>query len=218
MENNFINRNNSVLMQVLSTCCKVIASSENQELIYHSQATVHWAGILSKNSENINVSSIKPDDRKLEIAAFTHEIERAFSDRLDPYNFQSFYLYKYASIIRSSEILEKIMRNHEVDHQTINEIINIIVESTNDMSLNQKAIILREADVLSFFKVSLPNFFMQKISDKLLHEICMHEFKKLTERGRRYLSQIISFSDSRIKFYLDPILNNLNTNNLNINA
>jgi hypothetical protein len=199
-------RNKTIFMKILSKCCWIISSSENQELIYHSQNTVHWAGILSKETDQITVSSIKPEDRKLEIAAFAHEIERAFPNKLEPQNFQSFYLYKQASTIRSAEILEKIMIDCNLDYETTKEIVEIIILSSSKQNSNENSVILRDADILSFFKISLPNFFMQKISDKFLQEICFNEFKRLSENGKKYFLQM-NLIDKRIKFYVDSILN-----------
>jgi hypothetical protein len=207
LQDNVNKEYNDVFLKILSTCCRIIASSENQELIYHSQGVVHMAGILSKDSDKITVSSIKPDDRRLEIAAFAHEIERAMPNSLDPYNFQSFELYKHASTIRSSEILEKLMQNHGLDSEIIRQIVEIVFESSSSKSSNSNAVIVREADVLSFFKISLPNFFMKKISDRILQEICLNEFKKLTERGKKYLTKI-NCSDAQIKYYLESLLKN----------
>lgn len=198
-ENNF-----SHYARLLGECSYIISCSENQELIYHSQNTVQWAGILSNQDDKISVSSIKPKNRNLEIAAFTHEIERAVSGSLHPHNFQSYALYKQASTIRSSEIMEKIMNKLQIPSVISSEILKIIRLAAVDDKSFTEAILLKEADILSFFSVSLPNFFIHKISDKLLQEICIYELKRLGSKAQKFLAKI-NVSDIRVKYYINSI-------------
>lgn len=180
----------------------IIANSENQELTYHAQNTVQWAGILTSREETITVSAMKPEDQNLQVAAFTHEIERAMNNSLHPHDFQSYSLYKQASLIRSSEIMTEIMIKLKTPAEISNEIIKIMRLAASDDNSDERAVTLREADILSFFSLSLPRFFVYKISDKLLQEICMCEFKRLTPRSYKYLTKF-NFSDVRLKYYIN---------------
>ncbi len=207
----------SDLVNILSICCRLLSSSHNDELMYHAITTAHWADVLSRDIYDINQESnnnIKQFDRKLELAAFAHEIERATNNKLDPYNFQSFVLYKQASLIRSIEVIDNIMKDYGLNPQIIKEVTDIMILSISDkksIQNNPYPIILREADSLSFLKTSIQTFFIDKISDNLLHEICRNEILKLTPRGLKYLTKI-NFQDPRMKKYINNTLSEINYN------
>jgi hypothetical protein len=206
MKNNL--HNNYAISKTLSICYNIIYNSNNEELISHSQNTVYFSGLLSSNINDFNANNLlfkKPEDQKLELIGLAHEIERVFNNRLNPLNFQSFFLYKQASLIRSAEILEKIMIANNVEFSIIKEIINTILLSLDSSkSYNENSIIFKESDSLSFLQMSIQNFFINTINDNLLNEICLHEIKKLTSRGKNILLKI-KFHNNRLQDCIDKI-------------
>jgi hypothetical protein len=190
--------------EILSYVTPIIASSHNKEFIQHAQNTVQWAGVFSSNVENPTVESLSPKDGSILIAAFTHEIERAIGNNLHPHDFQTYGLYKQASHIRSSEIMGEIMQKLNTPTEVINEIVKIIKNSATISDCSEKTLIVREADALSFFSLSLPFFFVQRLSDKVLQDICAWEFRKLTPRAKKHLARL-KFTDLRLKYYVNAM-------------
>ena len=191
---------------ILEEVSAVIASSQNKEFIQHSQNTVQWAGVLSANVETPTVGSLSPKDGSILIAAFTHEIERAIGDSLHPHDFQGYSLYKQASHIRSAEIMHEIMTRLNMTKEHVIEITTIIKNSATLGDTSEKVSIVREADALSFFSLSLPFFFVHRLSDKVLQDICAWEFKKLTPRSKKQLMRL-KFNDLRLKYYVNSMFN-----------
>ena len=189
---------------ILNCVTPMIASSHNREFIQHSQNTVQWAGVRSANVEVPTVDSLSPKNGNILIAAFTHEIERGAGSSLQPHDFQSYSLYKQASHTRSSEIMQEIMNKLKTPVEISSEIVKIIKCSANVNECDEKTLIIREADALSFFAMSLPFFFVHKLSDKVLQDICIWEFKKLTPKAKKYLSRF-KFTDLRLKYYVNAM-------------
>jgi hypothetical protein len=190
--------------QILNYITQIISASCNREFIQHSQNTVQWAGVLLAGIEMPTVCSLSPKDGAILVSSFTHEIERAMSNNLHPHDFQSYSLYKQASHIRSSEIMADIMIKLKIPNEIANEIIAITKNSASLAECNEKTLIVREADALSFFSLSLPFFFVHRLSDKVLQDICAWEFKKLTPRARKHLSRL-KFTDLRLKYYVNAM-------------
>ncbi len=196
----------SQFYNILEEVSTIISSSQNKEFIQHAQNTVQWAGVLSSNSEIPTVGSLSPKDGSILIAAFTHEIERAIGDSLHPHDFQGYSLYKQASHIRSAEIMTEIMTRLNMPKEHVNEIATIIKNSATLGDTSEKASIVREADALSFFSLSLPFFFVHRLSDKVLQDICAWEFKKLSPRSKKQLMRL-KFNDLRLKYYVNSMFN-----------
>ena len=189
---------------ILNYVTPIITSSHNREFIQHAQNTVQWAGVFSANVDCPTVDSISPKDGSVLIAAFTHEIERGIGNNLHPHDFQTYSLYKQASHIRSSEIMAEIMKKLKTPSDVSIEIIKLIKNSANINDCDEKTLIVREADAMSFFSLSLPFFFVQRLSDKVLQDICAWEFKKLTPRAKKHLARI-KFTDLRLKYYVNAM-------------
>lgn len=189
---------------ILNYVTPLITNSSNRELTQHTQNTVQWAGIIASESEFATVASI-PKNGNLLVAAFTHEIERVIHPALQPKDFASYAFYKQQSHLRSAELMADIMQKLNTPQELANSIIAMIrdAQSTDDCDAN--TLIIREADVLSYFSLSLPQFLVMRLSDEDLKEICTWELQKLTARGKRYLAKL-KFNDLRLKYCVNEFL------------
>lgn len=189
---------------VIKYVTPIIACSHNRELIHHLQTAVQWSGVRSANIEIPTVESLSPKNGDILLAALTHEIERAVGSQLQPHDFQSYSLYKQASHTRSSEIMGEIMKKLKTPVEISSEVTRIIRGAVNLSDTDPKTVIVKDADALSFFSLSLPFFFVQRLSDKVLQDICAWEFSKLTPMAKKYLSRF-KFSDLRLKYYVSAM-------------
>jgi hypothetical protein len=192
--------------KIIEEASTIIPSSFNKEFIHHSQNTVQWAGTLCANVETPTVNSLTPKDGAILVASLTHEIERGVGNSLHPHDFQGYSLYKQASHIRSAEIMQELMMKLNTPKEFISEVTTIIRNSATLSDTNEKVSIVREADALSFFSLSLPFFFVHRLSDKVLQDICAWEFKKLSARSKKHLARL-KFSDLRLKYYVNSMFN-----------
>jgi hypothetical protein len=196
--------------RIIEEASIIISSSFNKEFIHHSQNTVQWAGTLCANVETPTVCSLTPKDGAILVASFTHEIERGVGNSLHPHDFQGYSLYKQASHIRSAEIMQELMTRLNTPKEFITEVTTIIKNSITLSDMNEKVSIVREADALSFFSLSLPFFFVHRLSDKVLQDICAWEFKKLSNKSKKHLARL-KFNDLRLKYYVNSMFNEQQT-------
>jgi hypothetical protein len=194
---------------ILEEVTPIISASCNREFTQHAQNTVQWAGVLMSGVEFPTVSSLSPSDGAVLVASFVHEIERGMPNHLHPHDFQSYSLYKQASHIRSSEIMAEIMSQIGTPDEISQEIVSIIKNAANiNHDCDEKTLIVREADALSFFSLSLPFFFVQRLSDKVLQDVCAWEFRKLSSRARKHLARL-KFMDLRLKYYVNAMFSEI---------
>ena len=125
----------------------MLENSSFAEDSIHSVNTLDW------------VMELRPDaDQALQIAALGHDIERADDQRrVRSEGYNSFEQFKEAHAINSAEILSQIMEEMGMDPAFTADVARLV--ALHEAGGDDRENVLKYADTLSFFQVSLPLFF-----------------------------------------------------------
>ena len=156
----------AILSTINGKIDEIIASSPYPEDVFHSINTLEW------------VLKLKPDaDVALQIAAAGHDIERGMEDRcVHASHYESFDEYKQAHALNCAEILVEIMEENGVDQAITDDVAHLV--ANHEVGGNEREEILKNADVLSFFQVSMPLYFDRRGAE-ITRKRCVWGFKKL---------------------------------------
>lgn len=198
---------NESYSKFFSEIVRCVSESSEKELTQHLLNTLQWAAVLEHGVDIPTVRSLMPITPEIKIAAMGHEFERTTGNCLRPHDFQSFDLYKQASHIRSAELVAELGRKLDIPQEIVGEVTRLIRNSVFS-DHEERASILREADALSAFSLSLPFFVAPLLaSEKIMHDICSWEFNRLGARGRKHLMRFNTrFVDPRLQRYVGDAL------------
>ena len=166
---------------------KVIVESPFPEEPFHSVNTLEW--VLKLNPEA---------DIALQIAAIGHDIEQAFGDkRIHTTEYETYDEYKQAHALNSAEILAEMMEKCGVEQELVDNVARLVAH--HEVGGDEREELLKNADTISFFHVSLPLYFDRK-GPVVTSKRCVWGYKKLSENLRKYVAEID---------YIDPELKKL---------
>jgi len=132
---------------------------------------------------------LKPDaSLPLQIAAFGHDIERAFpgSVKVQKKQFASYDDFKRAHALNSARILKGLLLKSGVDDQVAEQVYDLV--AMHEFGGNVDADLLKDADSLSFFCVNLP-LFMLRESICTVRERIVWGIKRLSPKALKMLEQ-----------------------------
>lgn len=162
----------------------IISTSPYPEDIFHSINTLEWVLRLNPHA-----------DTALQIAALGHDIERGVEDRcIRASSYNTFDEFKQAHALNCAEILAELMEEHGIDQELVDDVAHLVAhhEFGGDVREN----LLKDADVLSFFQVSIPLYYDRRGPD-ITKKRCVWGYKKLSTGLRKLVREIE---------YLDPEL------------
>ena len=144
----------------------IIACSPYPEDVFHSINTLEW------------VLKLKPDaDVALQIAAVGHDIERGMKDRcVHAFSYDTFDEYKQAHALNCAEILVEILEESGIDQAITDDVAHLV--ANHEVGGNEREEVLKNADVLSFFQVSMPLYFDRRGAE-ITRKRCVWGYKKL---------------------------------------
>lgn len=171
----------------------VICSSGEAEHPYHSRNILQWVEKLRNDC-----------DECMRIAALGHEIETAVSKEFNPYEVhQDHTMHKIASQLNSANMVRDIMMQVKSPQFMIDDVYYLIKNLSSPM-LDERIVVLREADALSFFDVVLPFYYRRNI-ERNVRERCIWEFRRLTDRTRKYLKNFY-FRERNLQKLVEELL------------
>ena len=165
----------------------IIAQSPFPEDVFHSINTLEWVLKLAPDADS---------DPALQIAALGHDIERGFEDRcVHASLYNSFDEYKQAHALNCAEILVEILEESGVDQNIIDDIAHLV--ANHEVGGDKREELLKNADTLSFFHVSLPLYYDRRGAE-ITKKRCVWGFKKLP-LGLREIVKEIDYPDDDLK-------------------
>jgi hypothetical protein len=155
------------------------------EDIFHSINTLEW------------ILKLDPDaDAALRIAALGHDIERGMPDRMiQSGSFDTFDEFKQAHALNCAEILVEIMEELGVEQSIIDDVAHLV--ANHEVGGTKREELLKDADTLSFFHVSLPLYYDRK-GPEVTKKRCVWGFKKLSDNLKKHVFEI-DFPDEDLK-------------------
>ncbi len=164
---------------------EIVSMSPYSEDIFHSINTLEWVLKLDPNA-----------DIALQIAALGHDIERGLEDRrVKASYYNTFDEFKQAHALNCAEILVEIMEECGVEQKIIDDVAHLV--ANHEVGGDEREELLKNADVLSFFHVSLPLYFDRKGPDTT-RKRCVWGYKKLPEDLRKVVNEI-EYLDEELK-------------------
>ena len=175
----------NAIEKVKNEISRVIVESPFPEEPFHSINTLEW------------LLKLNPDaDIALHIAALGHDIERAFDDkRVRSADYGTYDEYKQAHALNSAEILAELMEKCGVDQKIVDDVAHLVAH--HEMGGDKREELLKNADAISFFHVSLPLYYDRK-GPANTRKRCVWGFKKLPENLRKVVVEI-DYMDSELK-------------------
>ncbi|MFC1552634.1 DUF4202 family protein [Candidatus Latescibacterota bacterium] len=164
---------------------EILLQSSYSEDVFHSPNTLEW--LLKLDPEA---------DTALRIAALGHDIERGLEDRMiQSGNFETYDEFKQAHALNCAEILVEIMEDFGVKQSIIDDVAHLV--ANHESGGNEREELLKDADTLSFFHVSLPLYYDRK-GPVMTKKRCVWGFKKLSDHLKKDVLEI-DFPDDELK-------------------
>ena len=183
-----------LLKKMESEIQKIIFKSQVPEDPIHSQNTREW------------VLKLKPDaDLALQIAALGHDIERSISERkINRDNYTDYDEFKKVHSQRSGRILHEILLLYNIDQTIRDKVTNLVI--LHETGGNSEANILKDADGISFFDVSLP-FYFQRHPERETAFRMIRGYKRLSKRARSIVRNI-SYNNTKLAALFQKVILN----------
>lgn len=123
---------------------------------------------------------LKPEaDIALQIAALGHDIERSIDERkIRREDYTDYNDFKKEHSKSSARILQKILFTYHIKQTIIDDVADLVI--FHEFGGNPEADILKDADSISFFDVSLP-FYFQRNSEKETAFRILWGYKRLSK-------------------------------------
>jgi len=160
-----------MLKKIESNIEETISKSQIPEDPIHSKNTREW------------ILKLKPEaDIALQIAALGHDIERSIDERkIRREDYTDYNEFKKEHSRSSAKILHEILFIYHINQTIIDEVTDLVM--LHEFGGNPKADILKNADSISFFDVSLP-FYFQRNSEKETTFRILWGYKRLSKYAR----------------------------------
>lgn len=175
----------ALLNRINSKIDSVIGASPYPEDAFHAINTLEW------------VLKLAPDaDIALQIAALGHDIERGMEDRcIHAAHYDTFDEYKQAHALNCAEILVEIMEKLGSEQKITDDVARLVAH--HETGGNEREEILKNADVISFFNVSLPLYYDRRGAE-ITRKRCVWGFKKLPDNLKHHITDI-DFIDEELR-------------------
>lgn len=182
----------NTLKKIESEIEKIISKSQVPEDPIHSKNTREW------------ILKLKPEaDMALQIAALGHDIERSIAERkIKREDYIEFNGFKKAHSQSSARILREILFIYNINQTIIDKVTNLV--TLHEFGGNQEADILKEADSISFFDVSLP-FYFQRNSEKETVFRVLWGYERLS-RSAKSIIKNFSYDNAKLEALFQKII------------
>lgn len=155
----------------------IIAGSDVPEDLAHAENTLVWLLRIEPRAS-----------RALRIAAFAHDVERAFKyKKVHRIDFDDFDAFKAAHASNSANILMEILTEYGIDSATSAEACSLV--ELHETGGNIQADLLRDADSISYFDVNLPLYYQREGWAETKRR-SVWGYQRLSPRGKGIVNKI----------------------------
>lgn len=164
---------------------EIMMLSPYPEDMFHSMNTLEWVEKIGSDT-----------DPAMRIAALGHDIERGFEERcVQASAYDTFDEYKQAHALNCAEILVEVLEEQGVKQPVIDDVAHLV--ANHEIGGDDREELLKDADVLSFFHVSLPLYFDRRGSEITMKR-CVWGFTKLSDSLKHHVLEI-EYPDPELK-------------------
>jgi hypothetical protein len=155
----------------------IIAGSKVQEDPGHAENTVEWLLRLLPEA-----------DEALQMAALSHDIERAIETRKVRHtDYENYDAFKWAHACNSAKILREILEKCEVDKSFTDEVCRLV--TYHEIGGDYRSDLLKNADSLSYFAVNLPIYYQREGWEETKQR-CIWGYQRLSVESRKMLQNM----------------------------
>lgn len=156
---------------------KIISGSSVPEDLLHAKNTLVWLLRIDPQAS-----------QALQIAAFAHDIERAFEyKKIHRMDFNDFDLFKASHASSSSKILMEILTEYDIHRAISLEACSLVL--LHETGGNANADLLMNVDSISYFDVNLPLYFQREGLEETKRR-SVWGYKRLSGRGKEIVKKL----------------------------
>lgn len=171
--------NTKTFKKISDNILRIIARSPLPEDFLHALNTKEWVLRLFPWAGN-----------ELQLAAVAHDLERAVPElKIKRENFPDYESFKKAHAQNSARIAAKIFSSYQLLPQEKERILFLITHHEFGYKEDPEAMILKDADALSFFEVNLL-YYAQRNSEEETLWRTKWGYSRLSEKAKPYLAHL----------------------------
>lgn len=152
----------------------------------HAKNTLYWVKKLKPNAS-----------LALQIAALAHDIERGNLNRYKEGDFNSHQEYKKAHSERGAEILNEILKKHNINSKIIDGATKLV--RLHEVGGNEDADILMDADSISFFDNNLEFYISYKGIEGAIKQV-EYKFQRCSTRAQKFIEKLKKYKLFKKKY------------------
>lgn len=175
----------------------IIAGSTTEEDPGHAENTVEWLLQLSPEA-----------DEALQMAALSHDIERAIETRKVRHtDYENYDAFKWAHACNSAKILREILEKCKIDKSFTDEVCWLV--TYHEIGGDSRSDLLKDADSLSYFAVNLPIYYQREGWEESKKR-CIWGYKRLSIQAQKQL-QNMTYEQDVLNSLLKEVIQEVNT-------
>jgi 5'-deoxynucleotidase YfbR-like HD superfamily hydrolase len=162
-----------------SKIAEIIAQSKTEEDPSHSLNTSHWLLVLKPDADDI-----------LQLAALSHDIERAMPDRLTSEQFPTYEEYKIAHANKAAELAAQILKESGYSDEESARIFTIIKDAETGDD-NPEVNLIMDADSISFFDNNI-DYYIKRKSQEDFQAKAEFMYNRASDQAKQYIREIMA--------------------------
>lgn len=157
---------------------KIISKSPVKTDLAHSESTRKW------------ILKLKPDaDSALQIAALTHDIERAYESEY--YNktkekFDNYQEHKRIHSEKSAKIVTELLKKHSFDKAFISKVKHLVLK--HEFGGDTESNLLMDADSISFFEENFVQYF-EKFGEEKTRKKIRFMYNRMSDDAKQIIKK-----------------------------
>ena len=170
----------------------VIANSKVPEDPRHAENTLEWLMRLEPEA-----------DESLQIAALSHDINRAVEDRkVRRFDYEGYDAFKAAHARKGVEILCEIMKECRVPRTIADEACRLV--RLHEVGGDPRSDLLKDADSVSYFEVNMPLYYQREGWEETKSR-CIWGYHRLSARMKKTVENMTYENEKLMKLLQEAI-------------
>lgn len=180
--------------EIKNEILRIIAHAPVAEDYEHALNVLQW------------VKRFKPDvGVALEIAALSHDIERAWPNRkVVRSDYATYDAFKLAHAENSAGIVREILVKYPLEKRTVERICFLVRHHELGGNNDPELVVLKDADSLSFFQVNVPHYLKREGQTETYRRM-QWGYRRLSEKAKPFLKSL-RYNEAILNTFLQEII------------
>ena len=152
------------------------------------------------------VKRLKPDAcLALEIAALSHDIERALPNRkVVRSDYATYDAFKLSHAENSARIVRELLAKYPLEKEIVEKICSLVQYHELGKDGDPELAVLKDADSLSFFETNVP-YYLKREGESETFSRMVWGYRRLSERAKPFLKSL-SYNEAILNKFLQKII------------